>query len=232
MRVRSTLMTMTTAAALLTGLLAPAAAAQAAPAGSGAWGERGDTLVMPLEKILAEMPMADESRTGYERTKFQHWVDKDKNGCNTRAEVLLAEAVLAPQKEAKCKITGGQWFSAYDNTYLDGPAKIDIDHRIPLAEAWDSGASAWTAAERQAYANDLDDTRALVAVSATTNRSKGDQDPATWMPPFAGDHCAYVTEWAAIKVRWQLTVDPAEANALAQVAVNCPNSPVKVTLAR
>ncbi|MFF0747155.1 HNH endonuclease family protein [Streptomyces sp. NPDC004111] len=232
MRVRSTLMTMTTAAALMTGLLAPAAAAQAEPVGSGAWGERGDTLVMPLQKILAEMPVAEESRTGYERTKFKHWIDADKNRCNTRAEILLAEAVLTPQKDTQCKISGGRWYSAYDDTYIDGPSKIDIDHLIPLAEAWDSGASAWSAQERMAYANDLDDSRALIAVSAKTNRSKADQDPTTWMPPAEVDHCAYVTEWAAVKVRWQLTVDPAEANALAQTTVTCSNVPVKVTLAR
>ncbi|MFI5808922.1 HNH endonuclease family protein [Streptomyces sp. NPDC051561] len=223
---------MTTAAALLTGLLAPAAAAQAAPAGSGPWGERGDTLVMPLEKALAEMPVAEESRTGYERTKYKHWVDANHDGCSTRAEVLLEEAVLAPQKDTTCKISGGQWYSAYDNSYLDGPSKIDIDHRVPLAESWDSGASAWTSAEREAYANDLGDSRSLLAVSAATNRSKSDQDPATWMPPFAGDHCAYVTEWTAVKIRWQLSIDPAEANALAQIAVTCPNTPIKVTLAR
>ncbi|MEU8892985.1 HNH endonuclease family protein [Streptomyces sp. NPDC048442] len=194
MRVRSTLTTITTAAALVTGLLAPAAAAQAAGV-PGPWGERGDTLTMPLQKALAEMPVADESRTGYERKKFRHWIDADNNGCNTRAEILLQEAFLAPQKDTKCKISGGQWYSSYDNTYINGPSTIDIDHMVPLAEAWDSGASAWTAEERQAYANDLDDPRALIAVSAKTNRSKADQDPTTWMPPFEGNHCQYAAEW-------------------------------------
>ncbi|MFF0746703.1 hypothetical protein ACFYVL_40575 [Streptomyces sp. NPDC004111] len=131
-------MTMATAAALVTGLLAPAAAAQAAPPGAGAWGERGDVLMLPLEKALAEMPVAEESRTGYVRTAFRHWVDEDRDGCTTRAEVLLEEAVLAPEQGAKCQLTGGRWYSAYDDSYLDDAKGLDIDHLVPLAEAWDS----------------------------------------------------------------------------------------------
>lgn len=107
-----------------------------------------------------------------------------------------------------------------------------MDHLVPLAEAFDSGASGWTAAERQAYANDLDDPRALLAVSATTNRAKGDKDPTTWMPPAEAHHCEYMANWTAIKMRWGLSVDPAEANALAQIGATCSNPPVKVTLAR
>ena len=87
------------------------------------------------------------------------------------------------------------------------PSDLDIDHLVPLAEAWDSGARNWTAAQRQAYANDLGDARALVAVTDNVNQAKGDQDPAEWMPPAAGATCRYVGEWAAVKIRWRLTVD-------------------------
>lgn len=82
-----------------------------------------------------------EDRTGYERTKFKHWVDADKDGCNTRAEVLKAEAVVVPEQGAKCKLSGGQWYSPFDDRYIVGPSGLDIDHLVPLAEAWDSGAS-------------------------------------------------------------------------------------------
>ncbi|WP_326715740.1 MULTISPECIES: FAD-dependent oxidoreductase [unclassified Streptomyces] len=111
---------------------------------------------------------------------------------------------------------------------IDGASGLDVDHRVPLAEAWDSGASNWTAAERQAYAND----RALIAVSAKSNRSKADQDPATWMPPAESDHCDYARDWIVVKVRWQLAIDPAEQTALSEDLTHCPNAPVKVTLAR
>jgi hypothetical protein len=77
-------------------------------------------------------------------------------------------------------------YSLYDDATFTQAGALDIDHLVPLAEFRDSGASAWTTQERTAYANDLDDARSLIAVSATSNRSKSDQDPATWQPPADG----------------------------------------------
>jgi hypothetical protein len=112
-------------------------AAHAAPADTA----RADSVTLPVDDALAQLPVRLEDRTGYERTKFKHWVDADKDGCNTRAEVLKAEAVVAPEHGAKCKLSGGQWYSPYDDRYIVGPSGLDIDHLVPLAEAWDSGAS-------------------------------------------------------------------------------------------
>jgi hypothetical protein len=56
----------------------------------------GDTVALPVRDALAALPVQTENRTGYERTKFKHWTDVDRDGCNTRAEVLLDEAVTAP----------------------------------------------------------------------------------------------------------------------------------------
>jgi hypothetical protein len=103
---------------------------------------------------------------------------------------------------------------------------------VPLAEAWDSGASGWSAKEREAYANDLDDARALIAVSAASNRSKADQDPSTWLPPHTSYLCQYVTDWVADKTRYQLAIEPTEEAALAESLSRCPNEPITVTLAR
>lgn len=129
-------------------------------------------------------------------------------------------------------MTGGCWYSPYDDTYFTQARALDIDHLVPLAEAWDSGASAWTAAERQAYANDLDDARALIAVSAASNRSKADQDPSTWQPPATGYRCTYATDWVVIKTRWALAVDPAEQMAISEILDICPNASIEVTRAR
>jgi hypothetical protein len=118
------------------------------------------------------------------------------------------------------------------NRYIQGPSGLDIDHLVPLAEAWDSGASTWSAAEREAYANDLGDDRALIAVSAASNRSKADQDPTAWMPPAEGYRCQYATDWIADKLRWRLTADEAETTALTDILSRCSNVPVAVTLAR
>ncbi|MEV0982524.1 HNH endonuclease family protein [Streptomyces sp. NPDC049915] len=217
-------------AAALTALLLPAVA-HADPAGATVR-DPGQTLTAPVRDVLAQLSIAVEDRTGYQRDAFKHWVDADKDGCNTRAEVLQAEAVIAPEQGPRCTLTSGRWYSPYDDRYIDGPRCLDIDHLVPLAEAWDSGASRWSAAEREAYANDLGDERALIAVSAASNRSKADQDPTTWLPPAEGYRCKYVADWVADKMRWGLSIDPSEESALSENLSRCPNAPVTVTLAR
>jgi hypothetical protein len=178
-------------------------------------------VVLPLADAVAALPAANESRDGYSRDKFRHWVDADRDSCNTRMEVLLAESLVEPTVEAGCRVTAGEWLSYYDGVTVTVPSGLDIDHMVPLAEAWDSGASAWTAQRREAYANDLDAERSLVAVTARTNRSKADQDPAEWLPSAASAHCTYTVDWVGTKLRWGLTVDDTERAALAQLADGC-----------
>lgn len=184
-----------------------------------------------LTTAVAGLPVATEVRTGYSRDLFPHWIDADGDGCNTRNEVLLAEAVTAPSISGTCTLSGGRWYSYYDNAYWTLTGDLDIDHMVPLAEAWDSGARSWTTSRRQAYANDLGDARALAAVTDNVNQAKGDQDPATWLPPYASARCRYVKEWVAVKLRWRLTVDSAEKSALTSWANNCPGTTVSVTYA-
>jgi hypothetical protein len=106
---------------------------------------------------------------------------------------------------------------------------MDVDHMVPLPEAWGSGASQWTAARREAYANDLADARALVAVSAAAHRSKADRDPAQWLPPNPKAACRCVIEWTAVKLRWNLTVDTEERDSLSRLAEACPDAAVAYT---
>ena len=227
MRFTRTLRPATVAFSLVAALLALTTPAHAAPAAPG------DTVTLPVRDALQALEVQEESRTGYTRDKFKHWnAGQLADGCNTRAEVLASEAVTAPTQETNCVLTGGLWYSAYDDLYLDSARKLDVDHLVPLAEAWDSGASGWSAKEREAYANDQDDPRALIAVSASSNRSKSDQDPGTWLPTFEGYRCQYVTDWVADKTRYGLSVDVSEEVALSQTLSRCPNEPVTVTLAR
>ncbi|MEW1693433.1 HNH endonuclease family protein [Streptomyces sp. NPDC091265] len=125
------------------------------------------------------------------------------------------------------KIVAGEWYSYYDGVTLTAPGGLDIDHMVPLAEAWDSGASQWTAALREAYANDLGSERSLVAVTAKSNRSKSDQDPSTWLPPLADARCTYAADWVSTKLRWGLTADQPEAAALTELAETCGQQPVE-----
>lgn len=211
------------AAALATPLLAAAAPAVAEPAP-----QRVD---LPVQRAVQALPVDEESRAGYKRTSFKHWVDADRDGCNTRAEVLIAEAVEKPTVGAGCKILGGQWRSYYDDITVSKAGALDIDHMVPLAEAWDSGASKWDADRRMRYANDLGSERSLVAVTARSNRQKSDQDPSTWWVPSADASCQYLSDWVATKTRWQLTIDRAEKNALTQRATECPAARVSTEIA-
>ncbi|KOX19276.1 hypothetical protein ADK67_33780 [Saccharothrix sp. NRRL B-16348] len=183
---------------------------------------------VPLREAITRLAVADEVRDGYDHAEFRHWIDADRDGCSTRAEVLLQEANTAPQVAPHCDLSGGRWYSYYDDTHVDGPQGLDIDHMVPLAEAWDSGAFDWTAQRRQSYANDLDEPAALVAVTARSNRGKADRDPASWLPPHAPAVCRYVAEWVTVKLRWGLTVDTVEHDALIAAAAQCPNDPITV----
>ncbi|MEE4589428.1 DUF1524 domain-containing protein [Streptomyces sp. DSM 41602] len=146
LHIRSTVLMLAATIAALTGTVAPASAAPS------------QTVTTTLREAIDALPMAAEDRTGYERTAFKHWVDADADGCNTRAEVLLAEAIEPPTVNGRCIISGGIWHSYHDNTDVETARGLDIDHMVPLAEAWDSGTSNWSAQERQDYANDLGDT--------------------------------------------------------------------------
>ncbi|GAB3142976.1 HNH endonuclease family protein [Micromonospora sonneratiae] len=207
----------TTAAATITGTTLVAGPA------------RADTYQAPLRTAVASLPVADENRTGYDRGLFPHWIDADRDGCNTRNEVLISEATTAPTVGAGCSLSGGRWYSYYDDAYWTLPADLDIDHMVPLAEAWDSGAGTWSSPRRKAYANDLGDRRSLVAVTDNVNQAKGDKDPAEWLPP--NQVCRYVREWTVVKKRWSLAVDPAEYDALMTLADGCPNITITVSLA-
>jgi hypothetical protein len=161
--------------------------------------------------VLATITVQNEYKTGYSRSYFKHWIDANGNGCNTREEVLIAESRSSAQVDAYgCKVIEGDWFSPYDNVAHTNPSELDIDHMVPLKEAWDSGAWNWTAAQRQSFANDLSDARSLIAVTAGQNRSKSDKDPSNWIPPQKPYTCTYLSEWVAIKARWKLSMDQSE----------------------
>jgi hypothetical protein len=180
---------------------------------------------------LATLKVADEIRTGYKRTLFKHWVGTG-NGCDSRKSVIISEAIVKPKVESGCKLVGGEWLSIYDNVKVTDAGKLDVDHMVPLAEAWDSGASAWDAAKKEMYANDQTDPRHLIAVTGASNRSKSDQDPAEWMPTNKAYTCDYITNWISIKVRWSLTIDAKEKTALESNLKGCKPTKITVSLVK
>ena len=157
------------------------------------------------------------SMKGYSREKFPHWRSTGGN-CDVRDSVLKRDGTKV--KLSGCNVVAGTWKSIYDGKTLTSPTQVDIDHLVPLANAWRSGASAWTTAQREDFANDLDDPQ-LVAVSASSNRSKGDQDPSTWKPTDPSSWCVYAEDWIAVKTHWKLTVTTTEKSALDDMLGKC-----------
>ncbi|MFD3612163.1 HNH endonuclease family protein [Streptomyces atroolivaceus] len=142
-----------------------------------------------------------------------------------------SEAVNAPEVAAGCKLTGGSWRSAYDNLVVSDASRLDVDHFVPLAEVYDSEQTPWSAERREAYANDQGSADTLIAVSAASNRSKSDKDPAQWMPTDASYHCTYAATWVATKLRWDLAVDDVERQALLGTAEDCSGTTVSYEFA-
>lgn len=195
------------------------------------------TLISPSTASAAPVTAADlpellrtspaQSSPAYQRDRFEHWIDLDGDGCNTRYETLIAESTTPVSVEPGCRLVGGTWVSPYDGFMTTDVSEIQIDHVVALAEAWRSGAWAWTDDQRRAFANDLGVEYALTAASNTANQSKADRDPAAWLPTNDSYICEYVTSWALIKYRWSLSADAAEVDALRGVLTgDCGATPV------
>ena len=186
--------------------------AAAPDAGAG----RGNSAPMAQLDGLAVRSWA--SMSGYTRAKFPHWSSQG-GGCDTR-EVVLKRDGQSVRAGDGCKITIGSWLSPYDGRSASDPQDLDIDHLIPLANAWRTGAKEWTDAQREQFANDLTNPQ-LLAVTVTANRSKGDQDPADWKPPAREYWCVYARNWVAVKSHWKLSVRIEEKAALADMLGTC-----------
>jgi hypothetical protein len=214
------------ATAAPTGPRAPVAAARSVSTVPQA--VNGPTVSETFRAAVAALPVRAEHRAGYVRTKFRLWDDVDHDCQDTRSEVLRQES--RTRVTGRCTVTRGRWTSQYDGKVFTRAAGLDIDHLVPLAEAWDSGARSWKAARREAYANDLKDSRTLIAVSASANRSKGDGDPSDWLP--AQKRCRYALQWTIVKTRWSLSVDSAEKAVLVRFAGACASTRFTTHLAR
>lgn len=113
-----------------------------------------------------------------------NWVDADHDCQSPRAEVLVLEATgpVEFDDDRHCKVTRGTWRCPYTGKELHDPHELDIDHLVPLKNAWDSGASGWTDERWRQYANELEHDEHLVAVAASANRAKADRRPTSGCP--------------------------------------------------
>lgn len=151
------------------------------------------------------------------------WIDADHDCQDTRAEVLISEstAPVTFTTSSNCTVATGRWVDPWSGVVVTSATQVQIDHDVPLAEAWRSGAWAWTTAERIAYANDLSYGWHLNAVTNSENTSKSDSDPGHWKPPLQSTWCLYARAWTTIKAKYGLTADQAEWSALLTMARTC-----------
>lgn len=198
---------------LLSAMLAVPATANAATSAAKAC--KTNNTKIGLLTALDCLSVAEEHIGGYKRSLFKHWIDANKNGKDTRAEVLIAESLVSVRLSSTGKtVSTGKWLSLYDGETWTLASDVDVDHVVALAEAWRSGAWKWSSARRQAYANDLGVAWTLRAVTDNVNQEKSDDDPTYWLPPLESATCLYLTEWVAVKIRWKLTVDAEERQSI------------------
>jgi hypothetical protein len=180
---------------------------------------------------LAALPLAAPGRLdGYVRDCSdgkacvfgQPWFDTDGDGCDQRSQVLARDLTGVTRKPGRCSVQSGTLDDPYTGSRVTSVSKIQIDHVVPLAEMWRSGAATWAPAQRLAAANDL---RNLIAVSGKVNQSKSDKTPDEWMPPNAGYACSYGRIYVTVKAAYGLSVAPAERSALENALTTCDTPP-------
>lgn len=168
---------------------------------------------------LNALTVATEGSTsGYSRDLFPHWITIS-GSCNTREQVLKRDGTSVVVNSS-CAATSGRWYSPYDGATWTAASDVDIDHVVPLAEAWRSGANSWATSRRQSFANDLSRPQ-LIAVTDNVNQSKGDQDPSTWQPSLSSYRCTYSKMWIAVKYNWGLRLQSSEKSALQNMLNTC-----------
>ncbi|QDG90807.1 HNH endonuclease [Pseudarthrobacter sp. NIBRBAC000502770] len=193
------------------------------PSGGGSASEAAQALVQ-----LESIPVKGRApKTGYTRDEFgPAWADTDHNGCDTRNDILARDLTGETFKPGtnNCVVVSGTLADKYTGTTIqfvrgqDTSADIQIDHIVPLSDAWQKGAQQLSADQRKELAND---PLNLMAADGPTNSAKGDKDAATWLPPNKAFRCEYVERQTAVKAKHNLWVTPAEHDALAGVLKNC-----------
>lgn len=205
---------------------APTSSAPSSSPGAGGEGSQEEEVSLPglpgvdeARQALDALKVAEQgSMAGYSRDKFPHW-SSHGDKCDTR-EMILQRDGRDVERDDQCRAVSGRWVSVYDSKSFTDASDLDIDHMVPLANAWRSGAKDWDQDKRKAFANDLTHPQ-LLAVSAATNRGKGDQGPEEWQPPLQSYWCVYGRAWTSVKSTYGLTVTEDEKSMLVKMLDTC-----------
>lgn len=166
------------------------------------------------------------AKTGYSRSQFPHWSDPDRNGCDSRNDILKRDLKLIIFKDGtkNCKVIGGELVDPFSGKKIlfdlsSSASNIDIDHIVALSNAWQTGAIYF---DKETRGNIANDPLNLMAVDAALNRQKGDGDAATWLPPLKSFRCEYVARQIAVKSKYKLWVTSPEKAAISNILSKCP----------
>lgn len=185
-------------------------------------------------ELLATLAVKGKApKTGYDRAGMfgQAWLDVDRNGCDTRNDILardLVDEVLA----GSCRVLSGTLLDPFTGGSINfvrgqGTSElVHIEHVVALSNAWQTGAQQLDQTTREAFAND---PMHLIAVDGPTNSAKGDNDASGWLPPNKAFRCQYVSIQVQVKAKYGLWVTPAEGEAMAGVLSGCSGLLVEVS---
>lgn len=206
---------------LATTLFIPSSSSQAADTSTATKSQYESALT-----ALNKLPVKGRApKTGYTREQFPHWKDPDKNGCDSRNDILKRDLtkVVFKADTNNCKVIAGTLLDPYSNKLIEfdlskSSSTIDIDHVVALSNAWQTGAFQLTLIQRTNFAND---PLNLLAVDFKLNRQKGDADAATWLPPYKTYRCTYVARQVAVKTKYKLWVTAPEKASISNLLTAC-----------
>lgn len=174
-------------------------------------------------------PTSEAAATDYDRELFgPRWADVDRNGCDTRNDTLardLTDVTYKPDTNG-CVVLTGTLHDPYTGETVaftrvsEGYQPVQIDHIIPLAVAWASGADSWTDEQRTRFANDPANLQ-----TTTANQTKGDSTPSAWMPPGELAACEYSTRYLEVATDYALDISAADRDALTTALISCTSAP-------
>jgi hypothetical protein len=189
---------------------------------------QADSVVSGLSIIEAQVTKGRAAKTGYTRAQFgQTWADVDRNGCDTRNDILKRDLTgeVFKEKTRECVVLSGTLvdpFSGETINFVRGNVssmEVQIDHVVALSNAWQTGAVKLSIKDRTAFANDPIN---LLAVKGRLNSQKSDGDAATWLPPLKSYRCDYVARQIAVKIKYKLWFTAPEKEAMVRILKSCP----------
>ena len=189
---------------------------------------QADSVASGLSIIEAQVTKGRAAKTGYTRAQFgQTWADVDRNGCDTRNDILKRDLTdeVFKEKTRNCVVQSGTLIDPYSGETINftrgntSSMEVQIDHVVALSNAWQTGAFKLSIKERTAFAND---PMNLLAVKGRLNSQKNDGDAATWLPPLKNYRCDYVARQIAVKIKYKLWFTAPEKEAMVRILKSCP----------